>query len=163
MKTIRASIQSSIVDLEPLHANPDVLNPTSSTPKKSLQVDIETAVTQQELMASREERADLRAKVYLLEKEKTGLDLAIADRISMEQILRSHVQHLQEELGHLEHGRLQRSSSNSSSSRESHLKQRVESLLDALDKVTKNSEVRQRQNADLIDDLKRANRYEGET
>ena len=36
---------------------------------------------------------------------------------------------------------------------------RVESLLAALEKITRNSELRQKQSADLIEDLKRANEY----
>ena len=43
-------------------------------------VDLEMAVLQQELMAGREESADLRAKVYLLEKEKGAQELAMGDR-----------------------------------------------------------------------------------
>ena len=36
---------------------------------------------------------------------------------------------------------------------------RVDSLLVALEKITRNSELRQKQSADLIEDLKRANEY----
>ena len=45
-------------------------------------VDLEMAVMQQELAAGREECADLRAKVYLLEKEKAAQELALGDRYS---------------------------------------------------------------------------------
>ena len=50
------------------------------------------------------------------------------------------------------------SSSSSSSSREALLRQRVENLLETLDKVTKNNSERQKHSDDLIEDLKRANR-----
>lgn len=40
------------------------------------------AVMQQELAAGREECADLRAKVYLLEKEKAAQEHALGDRYS---------------------------------------------------------------------------------
>ena len=43
-------------------------------------VDLELAVLQQEVSAGREEVADLRAKVYLLEKEKGAMELAMGDR-----------------------------------------------------------------------------------
>ena len=51
-------------------------------------------------------------------------------------------------------------SSSSSSSREGLLRQRVENLLETLDKVTKNNSERQKHSDDLIDDLKRANRWD---
>ena len=51
-------------------------------------------------------------------------------------------------------------SSSSSSSREALLRQRVENLLETLDKVTRNISERQRHSDDLIEDLKRANRWE---
>ena len=91
--------------MEPLHNDPDMAASSSSKNPKSgaqQQADLELAVMQQELMSSREEKADLRAKVYLLEKEKSGQDLALADRVAVEQTLRTHVQHLQEELGRFE-------------------------------------------------------------
>ena len=53
---------------------------TGSLKGKSGVVDLEMAVLQQELMAGREECADLRAKVYLLEKEKGAQELAMGDR-----------------------------------------------------------------------------------
>lgn len=116
-------------------------------------MDLEAAILQQELMASREERADLRAKVYLLEKEKASLDLHLADKVSMEQVLRSHIDHLREELTLLDKGKTYLLSE-----REGQLKMRVESLLDNLERINKNGEVRQKQAGDLIEDLKRANR-----
>ncbi|TRY69370.1 hypothetical protein TCAL_03782 [Tigriopus californicus] len=167
LKSIRASIQNSIVELEPLHHDPDLPLLTTSSSGTSTRrtlkeskshVDLEHAVLQQELMASREEKADLRAKVYLLEKEKTNMDLIMADRISIEQMLRTHIQHLQEELAQVERG-FQGSAHlmSDKSTRESQLKQRVESLLATLDKISKNGELRQKQSQDLMDDLKRAN------
>ena len=44
----------------------------------------------------REEKADLRAKVYLLEKEKAGLKMILEDRDCMEEVLRTRIQHLEE-------------------------------------------------------------------
>ena len=82
-------------------------------------------------------------------------------------VFRAHVQHLQEELGDLERsvqfnrGHLIPSSPEKhqqNGGREIQLKQRVDLLLSSLDKLTQNSDMRQKQNTDLIDDLKRANR-----
>ena len=52
----------------------------------------------QELMAMREERSDLRAQFFVLEREKKTLDLAMASQKAQETALRSHVQHLQREI-----------------------------------------------------------------
>ena len=49
-------------------------------------------------MAMREEKADLRAQVHLLEKEKKALDLIISSQQAQEHALKTHIQHLQDEL-----------------------------------------------------------------
>jgi BMFP domain-containing protein YqiC len=173
LKTIRSSIQNSIVELEPLHNDPDLQisgrDAKSSSRGSSQTVDLEMAVVHQELMAGREENADLRAKVYLLEKEKSSQELTLSDRLSLEKMLREHVRHLQEDLGHAEramgggqHMRhlMHGSAAGGGGSREGLLRQRVENLLETLDKVTKNNSDRQKQSDDLMEDLKRANRFE---
>ena len=164
LKSVRASIQASILDLEPLHIDPDLSANSLRKNGRDSQADLESAVLQQELMASRESEADLRAKVYLLEKEKGNLDLILADRMSIEQMLRTHVQHLQEELGQAEQQRggylphRQHLMGSERGARETQLKARVESLLETLDKISRNGDLRQRQANELMDDLKRANR-----
>ena len=169
LKTVRASVQGAIADLEPLHNDPDVpkavqVRPGSRNNSHANQADLEQAVVQQELMASREERADLRARVYLLEKEKSSQELMLADRVAIEQMLRSHIQHLQEELGQVERGLgvhrhlMRNPSGGEGNGREAQLKQRVENLMETMEKITKNSDTRHKQANELIDDLKRANR-----
>ena len=49
-------------------------------------------------MAMREERADLRAQVYLMEQEKKSLELLINSQKAQEMALKTHIKHLQEEL-----------------------------------------------------------------
>jgi hypothetical protein len=49
-------------------------------------------------MAMREERADLRAQVYLMDQEKKSLELLINSQKAQEMALKTHIQHLQEEL-----------------------------------------------------------------
>lgn len=51
-----------------------------------------------ELMAMREEKADLRGKVYIMEKEKKSLELTIGSMNAQEMALKTHIQHLQDEL-----------------------------------------------------------------
>ena len=46
----------------------------------------------------REERADLRAQVYVMDQEKKSLELLINSQKSQEMALKTHIQHLQEEL-----------------------------------------------------------------
>lgn len=49
-------------------------------------------------MAMREEKADLRGKVYIMEKEKKSLELTIGSMNAQEMALKTHIQHLQDEL-----------------------------------------------------------------
>ena len=49
-------------------------------------------------MAMREEKADLRRKVYIIEKEKKSLELTIGSLNAQEVALKTHIQHLQDEL-----------------------------------------------------------------
>ncbi len=98
-------------------------------------------------------------KVYLLEKEKSSQELRLADRASVEVVLRSHVEHLQEELAQLQQRVRQQGPGRAARSgvREDQLRRRVEELLLTLDRLAGNSEARQAQADELIGDLKRAN------
>ena len=49
-------------------------------------------------MAMREEKADLRGKVYIMEKEKKSLELTISSCNAQEVAMKTHIQHLQDEL-----------------------------------------------------------------
>ena len=66
LKTIRASVQSTLVQVETVHN--DLASYTLGQGNKSRlrQLELEEAVMRQELMASREEKADLRAKVNIV-------------------------------------------------------------------------------------------------
>ena len=67
------SILGTVVDLEPLHNHVHATSTNiNSTGLNSNQDQIENAVIKQELMASKEEIADLKAKIYVSDKEKTG-------------------------------------------------------------------------------------------
>ena len=84
-----------------------------------------------------------------------GLELTLQERRAVETMLRTHVQYLQEQASAISPS----TSSQSSSKTEELLRQRVENLLEALDNVIRNSEARHKQSKELIDDLKKANRY----
>ena len=82
-----------------------------------------------------------------------GLELTLQERRAVETMLRTHVQYLQEQVS-----AISPSTSSQSSKTEELLRQRVENLLEALDNVIRNSEARNKQSKELIDDLKKANR-----
>ena len=85
--------------------------------------------------------------------------MTLNERRSVESMLRTHVHHLQEQLSCLSNGgQYQSSSSSNNNNPEDVLRQRIETLLDTLDKVIRNSDIRQRQSNELITDLKKANR-----
>lgn len=75
------------------------------------------------------------------------------ERRSVETMLRTHVHHLQEQVSTSQGGL-----SSSKNGNDIILRQRVDNLLDTLDKVIRNSDIRQRQANDLIAELKKANR-----
>ena len=99
LKSTKNSIQATIIqELETHHPEHD-LKPESGIRKpESKTADLELAVLVQELMAMREEKADLRAQVHLLEKEKKSLELIISSQQAQEHALKTHIQHLQDEL-----------------------------------------------------------------
>lgn len=94
LKSTRASIQSTIIqELETHHPEHEQIGGIESKT-----ADLEMAVLVQELMAMREEKADLRAQVYLMEKEKKSLELIISSQQAQEHALKTHIRHLQDEL-----------------------------------------------------------------
>lgn len=61
-------------------------------------LDLETAVLMQELMAMREERAELRAQLFLLEKEKTSLELRLQSHETQEEAYKARINYLKSEI-----------------------------------------------------------------
>ena len=108
LKLIRSSIQSTVVGLESLHSEfDDVPRPASSGSAYSPSslrsaADLEMAVLVQELMAMREDKADLKRQAYLLEREKKALELIINSQQAQETALKSHINHMQMELDNQE-------------------------------------------------------------
>eukprot|EP00094_Tigriopus_californicus_P007196 TCALIF_06927-PB protein Name:"Similar to MCC Colorectal mutant cancer protein (Homo sapiens)" AED:0.07 eAED:0.07 QI:99/0.75/0.77/1/0.87/0.88/9/55/734 len=118
--------------------------------------DLEMAVLVQELMTMREERSDVRAQVYFLERENQSLKLVINSHQEQEGILRSHIRHLETELD------AQDISLNELTQSDFHqlrtdMRCRITELLQSLEKVKRNSELRQHQQDEVIADLKRSN------
>ena len=149
LKASRGSIQATLIkDLESHHPEHDL------RPIESKTADLEIAVLVQELMAMREEKADLRAQVHLLEKEKKALDLIISSQQAQEHALKTHIQHLQDEL---ENQDSVDSEASSVQNKSDEMKSRITELLTTLEKVKRTSELRQQQSEDMISDLKKSN------
>jgi len=220
LKTERGIYKGTVVELESVHEYSD--SPGSGVAPRShhneadeqmsgelhtertheLNVDIEAAVTLQEMQALKEERAELKHRIYLLEKEKRALELKLNSREAQEQAYIVHIEHLKSEVKEQIRNRKQilkegrrlmpgafpsqddesMSTSDSAHSgpgvnevhsqpscdeipqdlieatrRERKLKIRIHELVDTLEKLQKNSEIRHKQTAEYISDLKRAN------
>ncbi|GFG35636.1 hypothetical protein Cfor_02558 [Coptotermes formosanus] len=169
LKTERSTVRGTVVELESCHAEPVVSRqPVSLAEARKL--DLETAVLMQELMAMREDKAELRARVYLLERERSALELKLSSQEAQQAAQQATVQHLQAQLQDVER-RLQAQHQQGLACegedndteladalrREARLKERLQELVTTLEKVGKNSELRHQQSADLVNDLKRAN------
>ena len=96
LKSERSTVGLTVIELESLHevAQPRDLKLEPLDPK----VDLENAVLMQELMALKEEKAELKAKNYLIEKEKKALELKITSRDAQEQAYLVHIEHLKTEM-----------------------------------------------------------------
>ncbi|PSN36345.1 Colorectal mutant cancer protein [Blattella germanica] len=169
LKTERSSVRATVVELESCHAEPLVSRQPISL-AEARKLDLETAVLMQELMAMREDKAELRARVYLLEKERSALELKLSSQEAHQAAQQATVQHLQSQLQdaerrlHSQHqqelggeGEGEESELADALRREARLKDRLQELVSTLEKVGKNSELRHQQSADLVNDLKRAN------
>lgn len=142
--------------------------------------------------------AELKAQLYLLEKEKKALELKLSTREAQEQAYLVHIEHLKSEVEEHKEQRMRSLGSTSSGGggkdkpgkecadaaspalslaelrttcsdselaaefasairREKKLKARVQELVNALERLTKSSEIRHQQSAEFVNDLKRAN------
>ncbi|XP_021332394.1 colorectal mutant cancer protein isoform X2 [Danio rerio] len=98
LKNDRAAVKLTMLDLESVHIEP--LSPELRTRGggDAQRLDLENAVLMQELMAMKEEMAELKAQLYLLEKEKKALELKLSSREAQEQAYLVHIEHLKAEL-----------------------------------------------------------------
>lgn len=164
-------VRSTAVELETVHVEPLNSKNTISL-AEARKLDLETAVLMQELMAMREDKAELRARVFLLEKERSTIELKLNSRDAQIAAQNTAIQHLQDQLTDTEamltmvsdKDRRYTSESEGMESeliealgREARLKERLQELVNTLENVTRNSELRHQQSADLINDLKIAN------
>ncbi|XP_035737066.1 colorectal mutant cancer protein-like isoform X3 [Vespa mandarinia] len=170
LKGDRAMVRSTAVELESVHVEPLNSKNTISL-AEARKLDLETAVLMQELMAMREDKAELRARVFLLEKERATIELKLNAQETQIAAQHAAIEHLQGQLNDTEamlsmnkdRGLSDNESEGIESEliealgREARLKERLQELVSTLDKVNKNSELRHQQSAELVNDLKKAN------
>uniref|UniRef100_A0A671L1X0 MCC regulator of WNT signaling pathway n=1 Tax=Sinocyclocheilus anshuiensis TaxID=1608454 RepID=A0A671L1X0_9TELE len=112
LKNDRAAVKLTMLELESVHIDP--LSCDVKPRGDSQRLDLENAVLMQELMAMKEEMAELKAQLYLLEKEKKALELKLSTREAQEQAYLVHIEHLKSEVE--EHQEQRRRSLNSTGS-----------------------------------------------
>ncbi|XP_044302017.1 colorectal mutant cancer protein isoform X1 [Varanus komodoensis] len=116
LKNDRAAVKLTMLELESIHIDP--LSYDAKPRGDSQRLDLENAVLMQELMAMKEEMAELKAQLYLLEKEKKALELKLSSREAQEQAYLVHIEHLKSEVEEQKEQRMRSLSSASCSSKD---------------------------------------------
>ncbi|XP_071658668.1 colorectal mutant cancer protein isoform X2 [Patagioenas fasciata] len=116
LKNDRAAVKLTMLELESIHIDP--LSYDVKPRGDSQRLDLENAVLMQELMAMKEEMAELKAQLYLLEKEKAALELKLSTREAQEQAYLIHIEHLKSEVEEQKEQRMRSLSSTSSGSKD---------------------------------------------
>ncbi|XP_043234114.1 colorectal mutant cancer protein-like [Amphibalanus amphitrite] len=159
LKVERALVCGTTVHLESTCHTPPPPRPLS--PAAAQRLDLEHAVLVQELMALREERAELRSRLFLVERERTGLELKLASCAASEQAHRLQLERLRGPAA--ANDREQHSSDavdqpgSEDGGPEAALQTQVRQLSASLDEVTRTAEKRQQHADQFIAELKRAN------
>ncbi|XP_066567379.1 colorectal mutant cancer protein isoform X2 [Amia ocellicauda] len=113
LRNDRAAVKLTMLELESIHIDP--LSYDVKARGDSQRLDLENAVLMQELMAMKEEMAELKAQLYLLEKEKKALELKLSTREAQEQAYLVHIEHLKSEVEEHKEQRMRSLSSTGSS------------------------------------------------
>lgn len=93
LKSEKSTVGATVLELEGIH---DIPEPPVEPPDPKQ--DLENAVLMQELMALKEEKAELKARNYLIEKEKKALELKINSRDAQEQAYLVQIEQLKSEI-----------------------------------------------------------------
>ncbi|XP_061428554.1 colorectal mutant cancer protein-like [Lethenteron reissneri] len=91
-----AAVTLTMLELESVHL--DALSCDVKSRGDGTRLDLENAVLMQELMAMKEEMAELKAQLYLVEKERKALELKLSTREAQEQAYLVHIEHLKSEV-----------------------------------------------------------------
>ncbi|EHB06208.1 Colorectal mutant cancer protein [Heterocephalus glaber] len=130
LKNDRAAVKLTMLELESIHIDP--LSYDVKPRGDSQRLDLENAVLMQELMAMKEEMAELKAQLYLLEKEKKALELKLSTREAQEQAYLVHIEHLKSEVEEQKEQQMRSLSSTSSGSKDKAGKECAEAASPAL-------------------------------
>ncbi|XP_028605299.2 colorectal mutant cancer protein isoform X1 [Podarcis muralis] len=130
LKNDRAAVKLTMLELESIHIDP--LSYDVKPRGDSQRLDLENAVLMQELMAMKEEMAELKAQLYLLEKEKKALELKLSSREAQEQAYLVHIEHLKSEVEEQKEQRMRSLSSASSSSKDKSSKECTDGTMASL-------------------------------
>ncbi|KAM3874329.1 colorectal mutant cancer protein [Diretmus argenteus] len=96
LKNDRAAVRLTVLELESVHVDPLSVD---VKPRGDVhRLDLENAVLMQELMAMKEEMAELKAQLYLLEKEKKAVEVRLSAREAREHAYLVHIEHLKAEV-----------------------------------------------------------------
>ncbi|KAA3679774.1 uncharacterized protein DEA37_0004193, partial [Paragonimus westermani] len=173
-------LRTSIVDVTMLSSIPDedtdLRRPCESTKTHELfaqglnvplNVLLENSVLLQELCSVKEDRADLKARVYLLEKELHANRLTLESHIAAEHALRAHLdallidqqctKRINADCSVETIDRLPTVSPRTGQSEAVLLRGQVKNLLQALEALRHSTELQQLQSEELVNDLKCAN------
>uniref|UniRef100_A0A8C2QME1 Mutated in colorectal cancers n=1 Tax=Cricetulus griseus TaxID=10029 RepID=A0A8C2QME1_CRIGR len=154
LKNDRAAVKLTMLELESIHIDP--LSYDVKPRGDSQRLDLENAVLMQELMAMKEEMAELKAQLYLLEKEKKALELKLSTREAQEQAYLVHIEHLKSEVEEQKEQRMRSLSSTSSSGKEKPGKE----CADAASPALSLAEVRTNSDSELATEFANAIRRE---
>ncbi|XP_061119639.1 colorectal mutant cancer protein isoform X2 [Conger conger] len=116
LRNDRAAVKLTMLELESVHIDP--LSCDLKPRGDSQRLDLENAVLMQELMAMKEEMAELKAQLYLLEKEKKAVELKLSTHEAQEQAYLVHIEHLKSEVEEQQEQRARSLGSTGSSGKE---------------------------------------------
>ncbi|KAK3527309.1 hypothetical protein QTP86_020238 [Hemibagrus guttatus] len=116
LKNDRAAVKLTMLELESVHIDP--LSYDIKPRVDSHRLDLENAVLMQELMAMKEEIAEMKAQLYLLEKEKKALELKLSTQEAQEQAYLVQIEHLKSEVEEQQEQRRRSLSSTGSSTKD---------------------------------------------
>ncbi|XKL68865.1 hypothetical protein PGB90_006634 [Kerria lacca] len=133
-------VRNTIVELESYHGieYENKINPNLC---ETIKLDLEMAVLMQDLMEMRESNAELRATVYMLDRERETLELKVAALQSQLQV----------------HMYVKSEDQDESGEKEAKLQERLKEVAMTLEKVNKNADLRQKQSLELTNQLKNTN------
>ncbi|RWS16144.1 colorectal mutant cancer protein-like isoform X1, partial [Dinothrombium tinctorium] len=152
-----AAIRKSLVDVEPLHPD-DLISPNSTLNSPSVpKYDLENVVLMQELMALKEENAELKSQIFVLEKEVNALSLQLVTDKTIEQSYLQEYRRLSNECQSRSEIKCVNCKSLINVENVNPCSDQIHDLLMSLSQVTKNYELRVEEYCSALKALKKGN------